>query len=161
MFYGARIQLDGTVMDPSKVDRVCDGVYRQQLTGAGLFIQGEVQRNTPFGVTGAMQKAWFTEYHEDEQQAVVSNPSEYILAVELGRKAAPVPIEPIRLWARRKLQLSERAAARAAFFIARKKRRQATPGQFFARDAFEGSIQTVNDMFLQPIGAELVKGLSQ
>lgn len=156
----ADVRTTGDAFDPGRVDSESAAVYRQQLTGAGLYVEGEVRRGTP-AYTGDLQKNWFTEYRESAKEVLVANPSEYALPMEFGRKPAWVPIEPLTLWVRRKLGVSDQKKAKGiAFVISRKKSQQPTPGVGFARTAFEASIDVVNASFLQPIGAELVKRLS-
>lgn len=140
-------------------DPVTRDIYRQNLTAAGYFLQGELQRATPFGVAGKLQKAWAVEYDEDKNQVHVVNPTEYALAVDQGRDAGKgVPIKPLQLWVKRKLQVTTDKEAKAiALAISRKKKYNRTPGQGFVARTFDASVETINAQFLEPIGAEIIK----
>lgn len=159
MTYIATVITQGDLFDPGRLSSDSKAVYRQQLMAAGLFLQGELQRNTPV-YTGVLSKSWFMEYDEARQTVVIANPAEHALPVELGHKAAPVPIKPFVLWAKRKFSLDDKAARRVGFFIAMKKRVKPTEGKFFARNTFEASLSDLNTAFLQPIGVELIRRLS-
>lgn len=159
MSYSAEFRTLGDLFDRGRFDSETKAVYRQYLMAAGLFLQGELQRNTPV-YTGAMAKAWFTEYDEARLTVTVANPSEHALPVELGHKPVSLPIVIFALWAKRKFSLDDKAARRVGFFIAKKKREKPTEGKFFARDTFKDSVAGINQGFLQPIGVELVRRLS-
>ena len=133
---------------------------RQQLTGAGLYLEGELARATP-AYTGAAQRGWFTEYDDDNQTARVANPLEYIVPLELGRRAAFVPVKPLELWVRRKLGVDDKNARRIAFAISRKKARFPTPGLRFAQTAFEQALPTIQSAFIGPLGPIIVERLSR
>lgn len=165
------IQTTGDAFDPGRLDSETKAVYREALTAAGLELEGIFRRDTPFGVVGALQKAWFTEYDDDLQQVIVANPMEYALAVEEGRKPKFPPTKPIELWVKVHITRQEKTKTvkgkttlgykAIAFLIARKKSKEPTPGQGFVKKAFEASIDSVNANYLQPIGAEIVRRLAQ
>ena len=61
-------------------------------------------------------------------------------------------------WVRRILGVSDQKKARGiAFAISRKKKRQRTPGQHFAEETFDSNINSLNQNFLNPVGAEIVR----
>lgn len=71
--------------------------------------------------------------------ARIGTPLEYGKVIEMGRrpgKARP-PIEPIALWAVRKLGVSRAEARGVAFAIARKIAVKGFPGRFMARDTLK------------------------
>lgn len=141
-------------------DDTTDRVVKEQLVAGAEFMKTEVNLGTPIGADGNLARAWSTDWDQSQMQAIVFNPTEYALSVELGRKPAPVPIAPLTRWFQRKVGLGPKEAKSAAIRTSKKKAKTRTPGQFFARNAFEGSLQTLNDNFITPIGANLVQELS-
>lgn len=135
---------------------------RATLTKASLYLEGEMIRNTPVGVFGTLRRSWFSRVTDNGQETTASiiNPIEYALPVELGRRAAPVPIEPIELWVRRKLGVPQSRSRQVAFIIAKKKARQRTPGQLFATNTFDASRSTV-EKILNQFGADFVEDMNR
>lgn len=138
-------------------------VVKEQLVGASLFYIGEVKPKTPVGVYGVLKGSWQYVYDDASQTSIIGTGTvEYAPAVELGRKAAPVPIKPLRLWVKRVLGISKESEINSvAFLIGRKKKRQATPGQFFATETWKRTLPTLNNAFMSPIGAKIVERLKQ
>ena len=163
-----QIKFSGRLFEPGRLDSDVDAVYKEQLTAAGLFFQGEVHRATP-GYTGALQKGWLTKYSDSDHEVRVSNPLEYALPMEYGRRPGKgIPPEPLQLWVRRKLGVTnaetitrkgvKRLGYKAiAFLISRHAKTKGLKGKFFTRDTFKASVPTINQQFLGPIGAKLVE----
>lgn len=157
----AEIKFEGAIWDPNKSQVATRKVIKGALVAASEFLKTEVALATPVGVGGDLSKAWGTEWDEANQEAVVFNPVEYGLVVELGRKAAPVPIKPYARWFQRKLGLSPKEAIGAAIASSKKKAKQATPGQFFTKKTFASNLSKINENFIQPIGGNLIQELSR
>lgn len=148
---------DGRVItNPNELLADIRKALNSELHQGALYLQGQVQRATPVGVTGALRRGWFVaELPGSYGTYVLSNTSEYLLPTEVGRKAAMPPVEPIELWVRRKLGIKRPASWRAAWAIAIKKSKQATPGQFFARDAINKAIPGLEKLLIARIAARL------
>lgn len=119
-----------------------------QLVAAASFLQGEIARATPVGVTGALRKSWTTFRDEANLRTGVTSGLVYVLPTELGRKAAMPPVEPIKLWVERKLGLSDPESAGVAWAIAKKKSREFTPGQHFVEKAFDDGVRVLEQRLL-------------
>lgn len=160
----ADLVLTGTGMTRGRRDGEVHRVVKRQLVAGGLYLEGEVARATPFGVTGKMRRGWQSTYVKRGSQAsevLVSNATEYVLPVELGRRPGTfIPLKPLQLWARRKLGADEGRAWGIARKISRKAKRSGIKGQRFAEKTFDESIDVLNRNFLFPVGAQLVKVLS-
>jgi hypothetical protein len=126
-----------------------------ELYGGALFLQGRVQRATPVGVTAALRRGWFVDYGPGENQVTLGNPSEYLLATELGRRAAPVPIAPLELWVRRKLGIPRPQSFSVAKAISWKKAHSRTPGKFFVKRAVDQAIPALERVLLRRVGLAL------
>lgn len=162
MFMSVEVKLDGTAFLPGRAEAEVRHVIKEQLTGASLAYIREVKPATPVGVFGNLQKEWQFAYDDATLTSkIFPGTVEYAQAVELGRKAAPVPIEPLRLWVKRKLGITDPKEIRSvAFLIGRKKKQQATEGQFFATKAWQKSLPVINSAFMEPMGAKIVERLS-
>ena len=135
-------------------------MVKRQLILASEFYVSEVKLKTPVGATNYLRDSWDYGYSDQEQTSTIAPRAEYAIPVELGRKAAPVPIEPLTLWVRRKLGVSDAKQARGiAFAISRKKRTTPTPGQNFASETFAAVLPAINSNFIAPIGALVVRAL--
>lgn len=155
-FVSVRIEIHGVLLtDPHTLLKKARLILDQELHVAGLFLQGKVQRATPVGVSGTLRKGWFVERQGDGLY-VLSNPAEYGLAVEKGRKAAYVPIKPLALWVRRKLGLPAKKALGVAIAISKKKKLHATPGQHFAEQAVFGNVEAATRLLARTVGARLI-----
>lgn len=163
-FLQAEILITGDALTGGRRESEINRDIKRQLTAAGIFMQSPLAQATPFGVTGEFRRSWVSQIREEgsTMSAVVfPGATEYALAVELGRKAAPVPIEPLTRWVRRKLQVTDEKRARGiAFYLSKKKAKKPTKGQEFAKKTFEANVSTLNQNFLDPIGAKIVQSLS-
>jgi ribosomal protein L18 len=118
----------------------------KKIITSAKFLESELIRNTPVGVTGKLRRDWKTEIEwstENEVKMVkvtISNPSVYAQVVDEGRRAAPVSKEgrkSLELWAMRKLKVTEKESKTVAFLIARKKANQPTKGKNFVRKTLD------------------------
>lgn len=159
--FKAEVRSDGKMFNPPRATDAMRKAYRLHLIRAGLIFQGEVEPRTPFGVTGKLRRGWITEMESDTSVAVY-NSEEYALPVELGRRPGKgIPLEPLRLWTRRVLGITEEKKINSvAYLISRKAKLQGIDGQFFARDSFRDATPEMNKE-LQKMGASIVKGLQQ
>lgn len=157
----AEVNLEGDVFNGAKVQEGLRKALRGHLLGAALDYQGAVEQRTPFGVTGALRRGWITELVSDSE-AVVYNTEEYALAVEEGRRPGKgIPIEPLQLWVRRVLGLTNPVEIRSvAFLISRKAKLKGLEGQFFAADTFNDMLPAMNAE-LAKVGASIIKELEQ
>ncbi len=103
--------------------------FRQTEAAMALIVnefQNEVIMGTPAGVGGAagLRGSIFGETVKNKNgiTGIVGSPLEYADVIEYGRKPGSriPPIQPIALWAEKKLGLSRQQAIQAAFPIARK-----------------------------------------
>ena len=132
----AEIQSQGPLAEGLPVDGVRRSVWVHVVRAASA-LHGALVAATPVGVSSAMRGAWQVVYDEPALTARVVNNMEYALAVELGRRAKMPPVAPIQLWVERKLGLSGDEAESAAWGIAKKKARTATPGQRFVERTWD------------------------
>lgn len=149
------------IKSPEKFSQNITKEANQGLVKMGLFMQGELMKATPFGVTGNARRAWRTDVTGDSQgrdgkmvEVTVTNPTGYIEVVNWGRAAAPISIEgrkQLCLWVQRKFGVDEKAAKRISFFIARKKAKSPTPGQFFVEKTIESKLPIAIKEILEPI----------
>ncbi len=120
-------------------------------------VESAVVAKTPRGVGGEAGLAGSifgeTAATGNSFSAVIGTPLEYGAVVELGRRPGKrqPPIEPIALWARRKLGVSDKEARSVGFLIARK----------IGREGFEGAHmfeRTLNE--LEPWIMEQLAGIA-
>lgn len=127
---------------PEKVSSVIDAAIRSGLYAAGMFYVSALTKSTPTGATGIARKNWKIEPRQTNTFTTVTvfNPIEYLLAIDQGRKAAPVPIEPLMMWVQKKLGIKNVKKARSvAWAISKKKAKTATPGQHFIQKTIDTS----------------------
>lgn len=161
MSFEAEVEFQGDLFDGRAIADA-KRALKKDFTKASLVLEGELIRNTPVGGTATLRRGWSSGVVEtgDEIKGIVFNPVEYALAVELGRKAAPVPIAPLKQWVTRKLGVRGDAATRVAHAISRKKARQRTPGQKFAQTTFAKTLPVLNKIF-ENSGANIVEAIEQ
>ena len=92
---------------------------------------------TPVGVYGKLKAAWKMSGDAKEPSGTLTNDTKYFPWVEDGRRPGPAPVSVMELWVRKKLGLDGREAKRVAFAICRKKAKEFTPGQKFAKKTIE------------------------
>lgn len=157
----ATLVTEGILLSQGRAISDLRQVVKKQLTLASEFYVSEVKQKTPVGVFNNLRDSWDYRYDDQEQQSTIAPRAEYALAVELGRKPGKgIPIEPLTLWVRRKIGVSgERKAKSIAFLISRKAKRQGIKGQHFAGDTFTAVLPVLNNTFISPIGALVVKAL--
>ena len=138
-------------LDGSDVERMAEkypDVFVEETTKVLRLVtarlEPEVSRRTPRGVFGASGLAGsiFGEVVNlgEKIGATVGTSSPYGAVVELGRRPGKMPpIDPLALWAERKLGVSPDDSAHVGFLIARKSARKGTSGaHMFERAWREG-----------------------
>jgi hypothetical protein len=164
----AEVRMLGDVFTPGMANSEAGRVIGQQLTGASLFLEGVMAEASPVGATNTFRASWASEYDANSLTATTFNAVEYALPIELGRKPAFIPIEPLQLWVKRKLGVTDEKEARGiAFAISKKAAKVGVPtnpakydNRGFVQANFEANIDNLNENFLNVIGSELVKALS-
>jgi hypothetical protein len=123
----------------------------------------EVTERTPTGVGGQAGLRGSirgeTVTFGDQVRGTVGTPLEYAEPVEFGRKAGSFPpIEPIELWARRKLGVDSKEARSVAYAVAWKIYRKGTEGAHMFEKGWEASeywvqneLQTITDRVIRRI----------
>jgi len=132
----AEVRAQGALAEGQSIEGVRRSVWVHVVRAASA-LQGALVAATPVGAVGALRGAWQVVYDEPTLTARVVNNMEYALPVELGRRAKMPPVAPIQLWVERKLGLSGDEAERAAWGIAKKKAKTATPGQHFVERTWD------------------------
>ena len=161
-FIDARIEFVGDVFSASRASSETRRVIGQQLTGAAFYLEGEMIQATPVGATGVLRASWASEYDPQQMEATVFNNAEHMFPTELGRKAAWVPIKPLQLWVKRKLGISdEKKSLGVAIAISKHKSENPTEGQHFVQKTYDDAVPVLQKNFLNVVGAEIVKSLSQ
>ncbi|MCA9775639.1 MAG: HK97 gp10 family phage protein [Candidatus Eremiobacteraeota bacterium] len=159
--FRAEVELQGDVFNGAKRNEALRKAYKKHLLASGLLFQGAVEPNTPFGVTGALRRAWKTQM-EGDSSVVVSNSMEYGIIVEEGRQPGKgIPIEPLELWVKRVIGLTEEADITSmAINISRKAKARGIPGKFFVADTFD-AVRPKLDAELGKIGGLIVRELER
>lgn len=91
-----------------------------------------LQKESPVGVTGNYRAAWGDPPVETPDGFQIENKAPHAPIVEYGSRPHMPPVEPLILWCRRKLGLSEKEAKRAGWAIAMHIREHGTKGQHVA-----------------------------
>ena len=155
----AEVRAQGTLAEGKSLEGVRRSVW-VHIVRAASALQGAVVAATPVGVSSALRGAWQVVYDEPALTARVVNNMEYALPVELGRRASMPPVAPIRLWVVRKLGLSGDEAESAAWGIAKKKARTATPGQHFVERTWDVAMPIIErEEFGDGLTLTIVKNL--
>ena len=151
----ARFRKVGKFFSPEAlISRVHDGVADAlERTAAPLVT--ELERTSPVGVYGRLRDSWATRVDVRALQVVVVNVAPYFLAVELGRRAAWVPIAPLKLWVEVKLGIPDPFSKRVAYAISYKKSRVPTPGQFNATKTWEQNRSRINFLMRSRVSLQL------
>lgn len=99
---------------------------------------------------------------EGDSSVVVSNSMEYGIIVEEGRQPGKgIPIEPLELWVKRVVGLTEEADITSmAINISRKAKARGIPGKFFVADTFD-AVRPKLDAELGKIGGLIVRELER
>ena len=101
-------------LSPEELDRRARSAMNESLA----YLQGEVAKAIPVGVSGNTRQALFTEIRGKalpEIRGIVANPFLHTIVLEKGRKPGRMPpVEALRLWCQRKL-----GNAKLAFVVAR------------------------------------------
>lgn len=155
------VETRGGVFNGATRSEVLRKAYLKHLVGAGILFQGAVEPNTPYGVSGKLQKGWSVKRDGDDA-VVVENSEEYALAVELGRQPGKgIPLEPLELWIRRVIGMTDpEEISSFALNISRKAKYRGLEGKEFAQKTFD-QVRPDLDAELEKIGAFIVRGLQQ
>lgn len=128
------------------------------MINAGNFVMGELQKATPVGFSGVMRKNWYLTASKlglnDLVEVEIANDTDYMNAVNIGRKASPINAKGMRsltLWVQRKLRVADPKKARGiAFAIAKKKAKHDTPGQRFVENTIEEAMPVAITRIIEP-----------
>lgn len=132
----------------------------EKLEDVADQLRQRIAENTPEGVSWGnnnLKSNW--RIKRDGLRATIYNRKKYLGAVELGRKAAPVPIAPLRKWVIGKLGIQEPEATGVAIAISRKKARQRTPGKFFVKKTVDNNKSLMERLLANRISVELLRNL--
>ncbi len=126
---------------------------RPALESAARYLAARIQSAAPVALGGLKQSIGV---HKRSQSVSVRAAQWYGIPVDKGRRAAPVRIAPLVLWAQRKLGGDARTARRAAYAISRHKSMHATAAKNFFFRTFDREQGTVQQMLLGPIASSIV-----
>lgn len=115
------------------------------LTEATMLLEAEVKDRTPVAVTSALRGSIASEVRGEgaDLSGVVFSPLSYAAPVELGTRPHWAPLEPLALWAEKKLGVSAEEANDVGRRVQLKIAARGTQGQFMfsqALDAARGNI---------------------
>lgn len=170
-FLESEFRATGIAENPGAAYAEVRHAVKQQFTGAAQVLVGALRRASPVGVSGDLSNSWTYDYDDAKMAATVSSGAEYAAPTELGRKAKGLPKGALDDWVRHVIRpgpvtlksgrvvSADSRIKSIAFLIARKKAKQATPGQFFAKKAFEATLPTINATFIGPLGPLIVQRL--
>lgn len=133
---------------------------KKQLVLASGFLISEFRLAGPED-KGYLRDSWDLKYDDEEQESRIGPRAQYAYNIEFGRKPGKgIPLEPLTLWVRRKVGVSDERAARSmAFAISRKAKRQGLAPKPFIEPTFIAALPAINSAFISPLGALLVKAL--
>jgi len=138
-------------LDSEKSRDIVHRNIMRTMQGAVQIIHGEVVQNTPFSF-GILRLSMTGEVLNDSNSIIgrISTPSIYGAAVEFGTRPHWVPIEPLKLWARRKL-----GDESIAYAVQRKIARVGTKGAFMFKRSFNNTKGRVRKLFANASAAML------
>jgi len=116
---------------------------REALRAAGRDLVHKIEKASPVGVHGNIAAGWrMSNIHQLASNSAfeIYNLTPYLNAVEIGRPPKYVPYEVLIPWVKLKITPQPKEATRIAYYIARKKGKSHTPGQEFAKKAFEKAV---------------------
>ena len=130
-----------------KAPEIVEKVGARAIIKATALLEREVKERTPFGVTGLLRQSIAAQkpYRSgvDNMTGVVSSPLDYAVCVELGTKPHYPPIEPIKEWVLKKLELPDVEAESVARLIAWKIKAHGTKGAKMFAKAFKANKEQV------------------
>lgn len=137
----------------------------QILTEEVGKLEADLVEASPVGVGANLRNSWgFTPPTIADPKAIVSNNANYFLAVERGRRPGKgisrKGKEAVRLWAKRKLGLSEKEGKALAFLLSRKYKMEGRPAQGFAGLYQPGETPTTTRSttgLIEPIEGGIIK----
>lgn len=149
------IGADDVIKDLKRLAREFPGIYKEETKKTLKLIaaryESEVVQRTPAGVGGASGLRGSIGATEPRVSArgadvTVGSPLEYAEPVEYGRRAGKQPpVDPLILWAKRKLGLPEEEATRAGWAIAIHLKHNSTKGKFMFRDGWAAMEDWANE----------------
>ena len=155
------------ITDPEKFKlNVTRGVNAALVQGAAYALS-EIQKATPVGATANLRRGWRMDVKGNPDsgnmvEVTVTNPTQYLGTVELGRKAGPVSKEGVlslQLWVQRKLGIGDvKKSLSIAYAIAANKKKKATPGQAFVQKTVD---RVVPEVVSKVIGPAVQKALEE
>jgi hypothetical protein len=147
MFETHVVGADELAADLKRVAEDFPDIWREEakttLTLIAARYESEIVQRTPAGVGGSAGlrgsiAADAPKVSMTGASVAVGSPLEYAEPVEYGRKPGKQPpVEPLALWARRKLGIPKEEADGVGFAIARRIALKGTDGAFMFRDAWK------------------------
>lgn len=130
-------------LDSARARQIVYDANKITMNGAVNLIHGAVVENTPFAF-GILRKSMFGEVLDVRGNIVgkIGTPSPYGAPVEFGTRPHWAPIEPLKLWAKRKLDDES-----LAYAVQRKIARVGTKGSFMFKMAFQSMKGRVRKLF--------------
>lgn len=160
--FSMQVTKSGQLFREAEAVGVVDEALNKSLTGAAAFLAGQIKLAAPVGVTSALRGSILWSVSSLAGEARVFTPLEYALPIERGRKAAWPPLDPILLWVKRKLGISDEKQARnVAFLICRKLGTARRPGDFFFEKAVQKNEREIQRAFFEPLGLNLTLALDR
>lgn len=160
-FIVANLVTQGLALTNGRRESDIRQITKKQLSLASEFLVSEGRLATEVGATNYLRDSWDWGYDDAEQESRVGPRAEYAIVLEKGRKPGKgIPIEPLTLWVKRKIGVSDERAARSmAFAISRKAKRRGIAPKPFVEPMFTAALPAINSAFISPLGALLVKAL--
>lgn len=111
----------------------------EHLARGAEHVRDALEQASPKGVTGDLKHGWILAPDPPGIRFAILNTARandfpYVHPVEEGRRAAPVPIDPLEEWVQVVLGIAPPESRSVAFAISRKKATTPTPGQRFVEE---------------------------
>ena len=144
-----KIKQTGPIFDKKRREGIIQTELLAAMHEALLYLEREVKERTPIGATGILRGSIFSELRGQpiNLHGVVASPQEYAAPVEHGTAPHWPPQGPIRLWVKRKLNVSDKDVNGVAFLIARKISQKGTKGAHMFENALKDGHNTVTNIF--------------
>lgn len=159
-FIVANLVTQGIALTGGRRESDIRQMVKRQLLLASEFYITEVKLAGPED-KGYMRGGWDAKYEDQEQLVRIGNIAEYTYNLEKGRKPGKgIPLVPLTLWVRRKIGVKDERKARSiAFCISRKAKLKGLAAKPFVLPTLNAVLPAINNTFISPLGALLVKAL--
>lgn len=132
--------------NPEKADDIYTEEMSKSMREGVSKMEKDVKARTPVGAVGALRGSVFSEIRGRglNLHGIVSSPSAYAEAVEVGQEPHFPPPEPLEAWVKGVFGLTnKRQIRRVAYAIGRAISRFGVEGRFMFRNAFQANKERV------------------